>query len=243
MNPNFNEAWFSYGGTFSHTINNRVEEPIQGRPEVEMNNVQFRVVNGVTYWQSNILSRDAFLVSTRKVVNTAGTQWRDASTRDPRSATASRVVNGTRSTVDICSTGVQQGCGNSTLEPTLGEQCDDGNTTEGDGCNGACVIEYCGNEYWEESRGEECDDGNGVGGDGCSATCHIEYCGDGIVQSGLDETCDDGNGENGDGCSTLCTIEVPESSSSSSSFSSSMSSSSFSSSFSSGMSSSWSSSF
>src|SRR5262249_22199241 len=32
-------------------------------------------------------------------------------------------------------------CGNGLLEP--GEQCDDGNTVDGDGCSAACVFESC----------------------------------------------------------------------------------------------------
>ncbi len=62
-------------------------------------------------------------------------------------------------------------CGNGILEP--GEQCDDGNTTNGDGCNQNCLTEgICGNGVIE--LGEECDDGNTTPGDGCSEFCLIE---------------------------------------------------------------------
>jgi cysteine-rich repeat protein len=62
-------------------------------------------------------------------------------------------------------------CGNGTLEGL--EQCDDGNTTAGDGCDPLCALEpICGNGILE--AGEECDDGNTNSGDGCSATCQIE---------------------------------------------------------------------
>jgi cysteine-rich repeat protein len=53
------------------------------------------------------------------------------------------------------------------------EECDDGNKTTGDGCNGLCRIEhYCGDRVLD--TGETCDDGNTKSGDGCSATCQKE---------------------------------------------------------------------
>ena len=62
-------------------------------------------------------------------------------------------------------------CGNGVVEE--GEQCDDGNTVDGDGCSSTCQIEACcGNGILEP--GEECDDGNNTSGDGCSADCHLE---------------------------------------------------------------------
>ncbi len=68
-------------------------------------------------------------------------------------------------------------CGNGALEP--GEECDDGNTRSGDGCNLVCRIEICGNG--RQDIGEECDDANTINGDGCSSECQWEeICGDGI---------------------------------------------------------------
>jgi len=65
-------------------------------------------------------------------------------------------------------------CGNDILE--TGEQCDDGNLINGDGCSATCQLEQvdpvCGNGIKE--TGEECDDGNLEGGDGCSSSCEIE---------------------------------------------------------------------
>lgn len=62
-------------------------------------------------------------------------------------------------------------CGNGTIDS--GEECDDGNTTTGDGCSAACQIEQgCGDG--DTDLGEECDDGNIVSGDCCSATCQNE---------------------------------------------------------------------
>jgi cysteine-rich repeat protein len=64
-------------------------------------------------------------------------------------------------------------CGNGVVDS--GEQCDDGNTANGDGCSSACTSEggvMCGNGVLE--TGEDCDDGNTIAGDGCSAACATE---------------------------------------------------------------------
>jgi len=64
-------------------------------------------------------------------------------------------------------------CGDSVLQPGLGEYCDDGNNIDGDGCSSTCEVEpYCGDGNLD--RGEECDDGNNIDGDGCSSTCELE---------------------------------------------------------------------
>jgi cysteine-rich repeat protein len=65
-------------------------------------------------------------------------------------------------------------CGDGILD--AGEECDDGNTTSGDGCSATCTLEKepcCGDGILD--AGEECDDGNTTGGDGCSANCTNEY--------------------------------------------------------------------
>ena len=62
-------------------------------------------------------------------------------------------------------------CGDGTLD--AGEECDDGNTVDGDGCSAVCTIEpFCGDGTLD--AGEQCDDGNNTDGDGCSAVCTIE---------------------------------------------------------------------
>ena len=72
-------------------------------------------------------------------------------------------------------------CGNGIVQ--LGEQCDDGNMINGDGCDNNCTFTGCGNMI--VTAGEECDDGNLVSGDCCSSTCQAEPSG---------QTCfDDGN--------------------------------------------------
>ena len=72
-----------------------------------------------------------------------------------------------------------------------GENCDDGNVANSDGCSSSCLTEtgyicigepsvceptsnICGNGLLEPSNGETCDDGNGGSGDGCSSACIIE---------------------------------------------------------------------
>lgn len=121
-------------------------------------------------------------------------------------------------------------CGDSMRGVTEG--CDDGNTTAGDGCSEACVVEdgfrcppvgacrpiVCGDGRVEAP--ERCDDGNADAGDGCSPRCALEpgwtctiagvacsaaACGDGIV-AGF-EQCDDGGTAPGDGCSGECRLE------------------------------------
>ncbi|MEQ1849639.1 MAG: DUF4215 domain-containing protein [Candidatus Peribacteraceae bacterium] len=96
-------------------------------------------------------------------------------------------------------------CGDKILD--IGEQCDDGNLLNGDGCSNKCQLEICGNSIVD--RNEQCDDGNTKNSDGCSAQCFIEFCGDGILQELLSEQCDDKNTVNGDGCSSKCQKEVP----------------------------------
>jgi cysteine-rich repeat protein len=58
-------------------------------------------------------------------------------------------------------------CTDGILNALAGEQCDDGNSDEFDGCTNDCTT--CGDEI--VTAPEECDDGNLFGGDGCSAAC------------------------------------------------------------------------
>lgn len=110
-------------------------------------------------------------------------------------------------TIDQCTY-----CGDGILQSTSGEDCDDGNVLNGDGCSEYCMIEppqpVCGNGI-VEPPGEECDDGNIFNGDSCDQHCRITppVCGNGLLQTG--EECDDGNIINGDGCDDSCLIEPP----------------------------------
>src|SRR5690606_17159475 len=88
-----------------------------------------------------------------------------------------------------------------------GEQCDDGNTLPGDGCDAQCQIEVapaiCGDGI--VNAGEQCDDGannSDTTPDACRTDCTLPICGDGVVDSG--EQCDDGNNVGGDGCEADC---------------------------------------
>lgn len=102
----------------------------------------------------------------------------------------------------------QSYCGDGEIDADSGEQCDDGNSVDGDGCNSACITEYCGDETIQQGLGEQCDDGGSVDGDGCNSDCITEYCGDGVLHPNLQEQCDDGNNVDGDGCNAQCTYEI-----------------------------------
>jgi len=133
---------------------------------------------------------------------------------------------------NICNGGacVAPTCGNGT--PEGAEQCDDGNTTDGDGCDNDCTFSC--------TMDSECDDGdacngaetcNGsnvcVGGsaagdgtvcdrdmmsgtrDVClSGVCAASTCGDAYVDDAMGgtEECEDGNTTAGDGCENDCTF-------------------------------------
>ncbi|MCY1061155.1 DUF4215 domain-containing protein [Nannocystis sp. SCPEA4] len=99
-------------------------------------------------------------------------------------------------------------CGNGVMEG--GEQCDDGNQVEGDGCEPTCVnTPVCGNGTVDP--GEVCDDNNTMDGDECSADCltatPTAECGNGVTEP--PEACDDGNQTPGDGCEDDCMISPP----------------------------------
>jgi cysteine-rich repeat protein len=67
-------------------------------------------------------------------------------------------------------------CGDGVTNVASGEQCDDGNVADGDGCSSTCQFEYCGNGHVDSANGEQCDDSNFADGDGCSSTCKLESC-------------------------------------------------------------------
>jgi cysteine-rich repeat protein len=106
------------------------------------------------------------------------------------------------------------GCGDGFSDPAA-EECDDGNTADGDGCSSTCLLESCGDGVIQIF--EQCDDGNNVNGDGCDSNCHNEpvtepegggICGNGIIESG--EICDNGvaNGNQPNrACRTDCSAQ------------------------------------
>ena len=95
------------------------------------------------------------------------------------------------------------GCGNGTKDP--GEECDDGNQSNQDGCLTNCRKAVCGDGYTYQGQ-EECDDGNQSNRDGCLTDCRTAFCGDGFIETGV-EDCDDSNTSNADGCSSSCSVE------------------------------------
>ncbi len=98
-------------------------------------------------------------------------------------------------------------CGDSVVDE--GEDCDDGNLVDDDGCQSDCTITpECGDGVAEGD--EECDDGNEIDNDACTNECTIQegpVCGDGVVED--EEKCDDGNNEPGDGCEPDCVPSEP----------------------------------
>ncbi len=92
-------------------------------------------------------------------------------------------------------------CGNGLIE--VGEQCDDGNLEDDDGCDSNCLTTGCGNAV--VTAGEECDDGNGSDTDDCTGDCRAAHCGDGYVYQGV-EQCDDGNESDTDYCLSDCRL-------------------------------------
>ena len=62
-------------------------------------------------------------------------------------------------------------CGNGYMEP--GEECDDGNTIDDDGCSDCTVACVCGDGIINDlpTCGESCEDGNTMSGDGCDSQC------------------------------------------------------------------------
>src|SRR5262249_35755007 len=90
-----------------------------------------------------------------------------------------------------------------------GEQCDDANRDDTDGCVLECKKAVCGDGVLYKDH-EECDDGKNTTNslpDHCRNDCHPAHCGDKYTDSG--ESCDDGNGKSGDGCSPSCATETP----------------------------------
>ncbi|MCK4540492.1 DUF11 domain-containing protein [Candidatus Parcubacteria bacterium] len=72
-------------------------------------------------------------------------------------------------------------CGNGIIDQEIGEQCDDGNDYDGDGCSSTCQTEgnggedsYCGDGI-KNQESEECDGSDGVpSGYHCTAQCILE---------------------------------------------------------------------
>ncbi len=102
---------------------------------------------------------------------------------------------------DTWSACVQQGsCGDNNVDP--GEQCDDGNTNNGDSCTNLCQTNVCGDGFMNpalescdfgEDNGNLCSPGQDDSCNYCTSICTYEtvsggFCGDGIVNGA--EICD-----------------------------------------------------
>ncbi len=100
---------------------------------------------------------------------------------------------------------LSSGCGNGA--PDAGEECDDGNRVNDDGCNQDCVLERCGDGIINAS--EACDagpDNSDESPDSCRTDCSLPSCGDGVIDSS--EQCDDGSANSdtrANACRSDCT--------------------------------------
>lgn len=121
-------------------------------------------------------------------------------------------------------------CGDGVVDTTAGEECDDGNSVNGDGCQDDCKYtckadadcddgKLCTGKETCDTTSHKCNAGaNAANGTACSTestctsgdcvcrtgTCVPVGCGNGVVDAG--EQCDDGNTVDGDGCDTNCTF-------------------------------------
>lgn len=115
-------------------------------------------------------------------------------------------------------------CSNRVVDP--GEECDDGNRVDGDGCDNTCKYSCSPTDTTRDCHsmnacitGGTCNTGThrcspdapktagtacGNKGNCVEGNCIAPKCGDGIVASGV-ESCDDGNAVAGDGCDNDCT--------------------------------------
>lgn len=95
-----------------------------------------------------------------------------------------------------------EGCHDGDLD--LGEECDDGNYANNDGCVNPCVFASCGDGYTFAGN-EDCDDGDADNTDACLVGCVAASCGDGFTHADV-EPCDDGDADNTDTCIDTCEL-------------------------------------
>jgi cysteine-rich repeat protein len=80
---------------------------------------------------------------------------------------------------------------------TVTKECDDGDTTGGDGCAADCDVEV----------GWTCTGGSRTAPDVCTEICGDGYNYDSTSTGAVGEACDDTNKLNNDGCSSACRVE------------------------------------
>jgi cysteine-rich repeat protein len=103
-------------------------------------------------------------------------------------------------TADACRTDCSNPrCGDGVKD--AGEQCDDGNAKDGDGCSSLCAREGCGDFVVQEELGEQCDFGGRKNGDPAASPCSIGDPGVGVSFSCLPVSLD------GDSCDAKCQWE------------------------------------
>lgn len=108
--------------------------------------------------------------------------------------TSFQTCNSAGSAYSQCECGATlDSCGDGVVD--AGEECDDENTDNNDGCSSQCRDEFCGDNVVQP--GEDCDDGNSTEFDNCPADCTIPgtggagggggipSCGDIIVLAGM----------------------------------------------------------
>jgi cysteine-rich repeat protein len=110
------------------------------------------------------------------------------------------------STAVLCNSEQQPlSCGDGVINAAADEECDDGNSVDGDGCLNSCRVAFCGDGVMWTAH-EQCDDGNSSDNDLCLSSCRAARCGDGFIGPG--EECDDGNLVSSDSCSVSCVLQV-----------------------------------
>ncbi|MCP4448146.1 MAG: hypothetical protein GY811_22835 [Myxococcales bacterium] len=94
-------------------------------------------------------------------------------------------------------------CPDGIVNASDGEQCDDDNSSNIDGCVNGCQVAFCGDSFVRDGV-EACD----TGGESatCDFDCTVPLCSDGILNGSAGEFCDDGNTDNTDACVGSCVL-------------------------------------
>lgn len=131
-----------------------------------------------------------------------------SSSSSPVAVAAATSASGTSSSVESSSSTASSAapavCGDGV--PQKGEECDDGNQEDADGCSSTCELPRCGDGIVHNR--EDCDNGkenSDTAPNACRTNCTTHRCGDGVVDAG--EQCDTGS-RNADAqpnaCRTSC---------------------------------------